>query len=313
MKRLLILLSGLLLAGQLTAQEGVEITTRHNRDNSVDFIAAKRTPGTYAVQLKFDNIKNLEVPAAVVLNVRHGGVFYTLHPMDKKEPISYDYRSSWIRGAVDPAVDTVFVYRLPYAQGLSRQAVNLDDRGYILFRNEPILDFHAWLFRLEPGDTVYAMRKGTVMETADRYDPVPESASEYDLERPHNYITVEHADGTTARYAVLERGSITVKPGDTVYPDTPLGLAGSIDGRHNVVYITLRYLKSIAPSPIYPGIFALQAFIDPVFATSQGNVQLDDNAYYTPVAGEALIKAGMDAPAKKLPADKKKRCKRRYK
>ena len=105
-------------------------------------------------------------------------------------------------------------------------------------------------------------------------------------------MQVEHADGTIATYNVLEPGSVCVKLGDTVYPDTPLALVGSFDGTQYRVALTLHYItdRIFAKGNAYSYEHAFESvFINPVFATAHGNRMLVSQNRYTAVVAPELI------------------------
>ncbi len=82
-----------------------------------------------------------------------------------------------------------------------------------------IAGFRMWEFSTERNEPVFAIRKGTVIYVEG-----------YDAERKQaggGTIIVEHADGTQARYDTLRSDSALVAPGETVYPDMPIALAGA--------------------------------------------------------------------------------------
>ena len=83
-----------------------------------------------------------------------------------------------------------------------------------------IADFRMWEFAMERNEPVFAIRKGTVIHV-EGYDAENGQAG-------GGTIIVEHADGTQARYASLRSGSALVAPGDTIFPDTPIALAGEL-------------------------------------------------------------------------------------
>ena len=94
-------------------------------------------------------------------------------------------------------------------------------------------------------------------------------------------------------YNVLEPGSVCVKLGDTVYPDTPLALVGSFDRDANTrVALTLHYItdRIFAKGNAYSYEHAFESvFINPVFATADGNRMLVSQNRYTAVVAPELI------------------------
>ena len=86
--------------------------------------------------------------------------------------------------------------------------------------------------------------------------------------------------------------SVCVKLGDTVYPDTPLALVGSFDGTQYRVALTLHYItdRIFAKGNAYSYEHAFESvFINPVFATADGNRMLVSQNRYTAVVAPELI------------------------
>lgn len=68
----------------------------------------------------------------------------------------------------------------------------------------------AYDFRIPIGDPVVAAREGVVRQVKEDSPDDGQGVGE------HNYVHIEHEDGTTAFYAHLMQHSVTVTPGDTV-------------------------------------------------------------------------------------------------
>lgn len=119
------------------------------------------------------------------------------------------------------AVDTSVMYRLPY--GLGREAVY-----------SPVIEAGGptHLFRLAQGDTVYAARRGVVLS-------VKKTENRPNLRGEE--ILVQHGDGSWALYMGLAAGSAAVTPGQTVWPDTPIALAGRNPKYGYAVVLALRF------------------------------------------------------------------------
>ncbi len=105
------------------------------------------------------------------------------------------------------AIDTAVTYRLPFPSGKKDVTYRLAIRD----------GWPTHEFLLSPGDTVYAARKGVVVDVKDKKGGPME-------------ITVQHPDGSWASYRNLERGSFMVTPGSKVWPDTPLAAVAVKDG-----------------------------------------------------------------------------------
>ncbi len=149
------------------------------------------------------------------------------------------------------------------------------------------------MFVMHRADTVYAARKGVVIDVTDEHDPITGMGT-VDLNSENNCVIVEHADGTIARYGILEKGSITVRPGDTVYPDTPVALAGTLDGELYQTRFDLHYRTDNMNTIDNLSDYSITGhFLDPVFATSEGETTLTANTTYTPVVSGELVTSEM--------------------
>ncbi len=79
----------------------------------------------------------------------------------------------------------------------------------------------AYDFDLPVGATVLAAREGVVMETK---EDSPDTGRGMGL---HNYVFVEHPDGTVAFYAHLMQDGVEVEPGDWVQAGEFIAFAGN--------------------------------------------------------------------------------------
>jgi hypothetical protein len=79
----------------------------------------------------------------------------------------------------------------------------------------------AYDFTMPIGDTVVAARGGVVRQVRE------DSPDNGQGEGEHNYIFVEHDDGTTAFYAHLMQNEVMVEPDDTVETGEPIALSGN--------------------------------------------------------------------------------------
>jgi hypothetical protein len=165
---------------------------------------------------------------------------------------------------------TDFVYRLPVSAWKNGVQV-APDTGGVYSNNKTI----PCVFHVNRGDTVFAARKGVVLFVTDL--SADRKANDPDLSIE---ITVRHADGTFATYAGFESGSGMVRPRQKVYPDTPLGIAGSFDGKNHHFFFSVSYTIN-KPHSVHP--------LSPAFATAAGEMQLQADGYYTAALSDQLI------------------------
>jgi len=79
---------------------------------------------------------------------------------------------------------------------------------------------YSYDFFIQIGLVILAARGGTVLATEDQFSNSTTRALE------ENFVTIEHSDGTIARYLHLSPNSLMVNPGDMVSQGDPIALAG---------------------------------------------------------------------------------------
>lgn len=141
-------------------------------------------------------------------------------------------------------------------------------------------------FEMEKGDTVYAMRRGTVVriEVAERDSDAPKVS----FTSKSTSLRIEQPDGSLAWYVCLDPGNLLVGEGDEVLPGTPLALAGSYDGENYKVSVQT-YWYATNPDPVeYKKKPVVQRRFFPRFATAEGVVCIE-KGIYQPVETEELV------------------------
>ena len=274
------------------ADDPIQLTADFNEAGDLVVKAEKSRLGTYSAAIDFQNVQNLTVPSRYRVAIRSSGPLIVLKNRGYSQSTHCGWKSIFVLGDRSAKPDTSFIYRLPCspARGATQVRFAQEDKS-LFFHTAPPKNWAAFCFFLNRGDTVYAIRKGLVVEikeqgTSETGKPGVVYTSD------HNYVQVEHADGTIATYNVLEPGSVCVKLGDTVYPDTPLALVGSFDGTQYRVALTLHYIadRVFEKGNAYSYERAFESiFINPVFATADGNRMLVSQNRYTAVVAPELI------------------------
>lgn len=102
-------------------------------------------------------------------------------------------------------------------------------------------------------------------------------------------IYVEHKDGTRARYIGIRHGTVSVKEGDTVYPDIILGKAGTLNEKIYEIRVCIDYLTAPLKRDV-PDIEKVKRnMLNSWFLTDAGTVQLEDGKEYGSVVTDKLI------------------------
>lgn len=286
MKRIFLLVLLACVWGGVRAQQP-RIRTERSDGKSVEFYLDDKTrPGTLTVFLTLKELSNCNTPIGTTkYEVLYAGTrLLTLRPADDSRGVGYGYSYRCFYGPVDGKVDTAFVYRMPttvrWPTRVSR-GVSVYDR----FRKEKLgaLGLH---FEMEKGDTVYAMRRGTVVEVkiAQRRNdaPVVSFTSE------STSVLVEQPDGSLAWYVCLDGDNLLVGEGDEVLPGTPLALAGSYDGEHYKVSVQTYWWQTNPDPDTREKTRVVRRRFFPCFATTDGTVCIEKGIYQS-VETEELV------------------------
>lgn len=299
MKRILLpLLCGLCCGLPAAAQEygRTKLSSEYRDDKSVVISADKEYPGIQTVVIQFSRLENCDnVSPTERVEVRQSGPLLTLRPTNDRQYVRYSYSYQVYDHAVDPKVDREFLYRLPFSADRRAKAARTASDTRLLQgrdkKDEPIRML-GYRFELSPGDTIYAARKGRVIEV--RLPENTEKRSGLAYTRDQSKILVEHADGTVARYGSVE--DIRVEAGEMVYPFTPLGLASSFDGKRYFLNFSVCYRSSENSTEEHR--FPL-VYFTPRFATASGDTELVAGEGYAPRVDNALLTREMNKRERK--------------
>lgn len=299
MKRtLLLLLCGICCGLPAAAQEysRTKLSSEYRDDKSAVISAEKEYPGIQTVVIQFSQLENCDnVSPTERIEVHQSGPLLTLRPTNDRQYVRYAYSYRVYDHAVDPKVDREFLYRLPFSAACKAKVGRTVSDTRLLQgpdkRSKPV-EPHGYRFALAPGDTVYAARKGRVVEV--QLPKNPEKRSELTYTRDQSMILVEHADGTVARYGSVE--DIRVEAGEMVYPFTPLGLASSFDGTRYFLTFGIFYRSSENSTEEHR--FPL-VYLAPRFATASGDTKLAAGDTCAPHVDNGLLTREMNKRERK--------------
>lgn len=274
-------------------QPEVELTSEYNSAREFVITAKVNGYGKYSVYVNFTKLTNYNSPGEVVRTVSgiHQEVI-RLKPKDANMTCSASYTYRSVRGIVGRTLpDSTLVYRLPFS--VHKQDVKAR-RPVMQPSNSKTADPnpHMLVFILEKGDTIFAARKGIVMSVKGNRQ-IPNSTTTANVK--HNIILVQHEDGTYASYSSFQTGSAMVGEGTTVYPDTPIALAGTMDGQRYSLFFAAHY-HIFTRDPSAP--FADRSY-DPVFLTTEGSACLQEGEWYGAAITPDLITREMNSREKK--------------
>jgi hypothetical protein len=220
--KLIVLILLLYSSKNYSQQKDIEISYERNKDNSVDINYTKNAPGSYTINLKFPILENSNQDDFHTV-VKHGsGTLLTLLPNTPNEHIGFSYSSSYARAAVNSKVNKNFTYLLPFKKGKTVKIIEAYSINEKYFKEKKKNTWKTFIIDTKSADTIRAMRKGIVIEIIDKYEADFTTDKKYTSKL--NKIIIEHEDGTYGNYKGLNKDSFFVKLGQTVYPNSKLGV-----------------------------------------------------------------------------------------
>lgn len=275
----------------------LEITTKRNSDNTVDFLYKKVDFGSTYISLDFKQITNASSSNTIETTVNgNSGTLLKLRPLNPKQGIRFTFNYTFIMGDHLAKPDHNFVYTLPFKPNNKVIAKDLNNLKKT-FGNKTPKNWKAIQFLTQLNDTIYAARKGMVVKVINEYER--ETDAGYSFKSESNRVIIEHQDGTFAKYDVLRKNSIMVKPGDKVYPTTPLAVAGSYDAsKQQQLRFAVYYLDG------HPDFKAnrdanitneelFYAYVNPIFYFEGTNATLENQGNYTVKWNDAITTTEM--------------------
>ena len=272
----------------LYTHNDVEIRTTKENEDEIVFTAHKDKPGKYSLCIAFD--KSSRASARDIVTVLNSSTAEVARIKIDPEHGYPGYSFSYYPGVVNGRIKNDFTYRLPF-EGETKRRVRIfkydtpESRGD---RND-IIDHVAYAFTASKDDDVYAIRKGRVAKIEDTQWFLKGVAEDMILRKANKQVSIEHEDGTTAHYAGIMDGTLTVEPGDTVYPDTKLGKAGTLNEERYEIRVSMDYLTAPLKGAVPDFKQVKRNVLDPYFLTKDGPVRLKDGVEYECVVTDKLV------------------------
>ena len=201
------------------------ITVERNDDNSVTLNYTKELPGTYTVNLEFTQLENsdAQVHQKIVIS-GYNGVVLKLKPINTQKSISVGYKYTTIIGEINPKIDSLVTYCLPFKLNKNIKIIEAENIDQKYFNNEEEKTWKTYVVNLQTPDTVYCMRKGIVVDI--KRGENSNTSIEKVYTSKTNQVLIEHNDRTYSKYTGFDDDKILVKLGQTVYPQSKLGVLG---------------------------------------------------------------------------------------
>ncbi len=286
--RNLILILLILTIQNLFSQNTITLKSKRNNDNSVDIEYTKNKPGTYCIYLNFNNLENTLTPRKKFIVKDNNGFLEKLKPIDRNRFINYSYTYSYKRGIPNPKVDSTFVYLLPFKNNTTIEVRYLNNLETKYFDKEELDNFKAFQIIRDKPDTVCSIRKGVAISVINNYSI--DTTYTYSYSSRRNSITIEHNDGTFAKYEGFDSDNIFIKEGDLVLPNQPLGTLIQYDKRGTYqLRFAINYLTENPIDEDNKKLKNSNKYLDPYFQTAEGIVKLKPKVKYTTKILEEII------------------------
>jgi peptidase M23-like protein len=198
-----------------------------NNRGEYEFYCDNKTFSDYTVEINFTEFINLQsntmLPATIEVPPGMNFRLFVLQKTTHGANSHFQYHHRIYKGCPSPKKDTGFAYLLPVAPGKSARISELNSLASEIGNEAPPKDYYCLSMHVQPGDTVFAARRGRVTNTQEHADL---QDSSYSYSSDENYIEIEHNDCTFGKYSVFRDDAIFVHPGDWVEAGQPIGIAG---------------------------------------------------------------------------------------
>ena len=269
----------------------INIKFQRNADKSVDFYYEKELPGSYYLSLIFNNLENTFASNYEGVIKYASGSILTLTPNNKDRDIIFSYSFSTLRGTPNPKVDSLFNYTLPFKKGKTIKILENSNLGEKYFGSERPSKFKSYMTNRTIPDTVCSMRKGIVVEIKNEF--ACDTLDQYKYNSRMNYVVIEHSDGTFAFYKGFKKDLIFVQLGQTVYPQTQLGILDKFNNSTYRLYFCIYYLINkdfdLNNNATLKTFKSREEYLSPYFITAEGQTKLKHNNNYTIDFNETML------------------------
>lgn len=288
---LLVLFAGLSATAQ---NKGIKLTEIIDADNMLHITAEPVGYGSFTLWLTVSETNNVSksptMPYEITRTIASKKEVLSFKPENTDKPAKAEYTYDWLNGKVNALPDLGFIYRIPVANGKQTIVRSVTPAQADMGRNNTS-NFRVWQFSAEPGEPVFAVRKGVVIRAED--NGRDESG---DDDWAGALTVIEHADGTQAIYTGLKGGSLSVKEGNTVLPSQRIGSAGKFFDSTKGVRVGIYSYISNRNKGAYPNMKVQNDFINPLYCTSSGNMILNDGMTVVVKVSSRIINAESEQP-----------------
>lgn len=201
-----------------------------------------------------------------VMKVLQPGTNRLLTLTDVKQSPGYGY--TWVSGCINTKPKAV-TYLLPVASGKITRLDTLFNISEKYLGEAAPENWSSYTLSATPGDTVFAARRGVVIDVEEDQEPSVNEGVSYS--RTINYVVLEHEDCTRSRYELFAENNIFPIRGDHIEAGEPLGIVADgsnyVNGSHLRFFIyypeiTGQLLRELRKSKktLYQNVYLTPAF-----------------------------------------------------
>jgi hypothetical protein len=289
----------------LSAQEsGLDFRIKHNTDRSISIEYVKSRPGRFTVLFQMKDLEGSSSESNLILPVNAmAGTLVKFKPRDNKSYVTLGpYRYNIIRGGAIDQYNSDFTYLLPYDDGTKVQVIHekFDRTSQYSPSPESATGSH---FITGTEQNVTAVRKGQVVVVT-KFGTMYQSQKRI-FRGQTDKLVIEHPDGTLAVYLGLNKDSIKVQLGQTVFPGTIIGTnSKTFSGQYGISLI-IYYLKEKPLEQLKEAhrgyLLDIYGYVKPKYYTLEHKaIQLESGTEYTSQSTPALIRQELSKKEIKL-------------
>lgn len=274
----------------LSQEKNITIVVKRNDDKSVDISYEKKLPGSYYLNLELINLTNSYSSGYNGVVDSYSGNLLSLKPVNTDNHINFSYKISYTMGNHKAKIDSLFTYMLPIKTGKKVKIQEASFLGEKYFGSEKPLNWKSYVIRTKEPDTIFAMRKGIVVKIVDDFTEDVTSGKVYTSKQ--NYVVIEHNDGSYASYSGLNKNTMFVKLGQTVYPQSKIGILerfGDDDYKLHFSIYQLFFVDLNRENQTLKSQKSALKYITPYFITKSAVGILENNSEYTSEITETVL------------------------
>jgi hypothetical protein len=271
--------------------QNITINRKVNSDKSIDLYYEKKLPGSYYIYLEFSNVSNCDISEYKTVINGFSGRLVKLVPINTKSGIGYSLKYYSIIGEPNPKVDKEFQYILPFNNGKKIKIYEADNVNEKYFESEKPENWKSYIVNSKTPDTLLSMRKGIVVRLTNDFETDTTMVKSFTSKR--NSVLIEHSDGTFARYEGFKKNKIFVELGQTVYPQTQLGVLdvfnkNSYRASFSIYFLSDKNLSSMVYQT-FKNYKSKYEFVTPHFLTQEGVITVESKKEYISLFNETAL------------------------